>query len=181
LTFQRAAASSIARYFIGPFAPLRLLRWQRVPILPFPAGLRFQAVHSDDVAAAYVAAISKRVGGAFNIAAPPVVTGPQLAGLLHGVHVPVPPGVVKRAADLTWRARLQPTEPGWIQLARHVPVMDCTRAESLLDWTATRSAIDTVAELLKGFADHAGTASPPLRPRPGLRHRLHAAGGSGSR
>ncbi len=50
LVFQRDAGSEIARYFLGPFVPTRLLRRVPLPVLPLPEGLRFQVVHADDLA-----------------------------------------------------------------------------------------------------------------------------------
>lgn len=181
LIFQRQAASEIARYFIGPFVPLRLLRRNRVPIIPFPATFRFQAVHAADAARAYASAVVRRAPGAFNIAASPVLSGKHLAELLGGRVVSIPASSVRVVADLAWRARLQPNEPGWIRLADRAPLLDCNRAERELDWQPSTDATDCLAELLDGFSAHAGTASPPMRPREPFRHRLHAAGGAFSR
>ncbi len=44
-----------------------------VPVFPLPAGLRFQAVHAEDVATACVSALLRPVRGAFNLAAEPVI------------------------------------------------------------------------------------------------------------
>src|SRR4051794_15125047 len=57
LIFKREAASGIRRLFAGPFLPSRLVRPDRIPIVPDIPGLRFQAVHSFDVADAYRRAI----------------------------------------------------------------------------------------------------------------------------
>ncbi|MGH3097244.1 MAG: NAD-dependent epimerase/dehydratase family protein [Streptosporangiales bacterium] len=137
LVFQRAAASEIARYFIGPLAPLSLLRWRRVPVGPFPAVLRFQCVHADDVAAAVLAALRRRVGGAFNLAAGPVLTGPLVAETLRGRHVDASLRLLAEAADLTWKVHLQPTSPGWLRMGLAVPLMDSRRAAEELDWAPT--------------------------------------------
>lgn len=53
LVFQRGAGSEIQRYFIGSIAPVQLLQIFRPPVLPLPSGVRAQAVHADDLAAAY--------------------------------------------------------------------------------------------------------------------------------
>src|SRR6266540_1415280 len=47
LIFQRSAAAEVARYFVGPFAPLRLLRLGWLPAVPSNDQLRVQAVHAD--------------------------------------------------------------------------------------------------------------------------------------
>ena len=58
LIFKDEAATEIRRLFVGPFLPNFLLR--RGLLLALPAdrrGLRFQAVHSDDVGEAYLRAV----------------------------------------------------------------------------------------------------------------------------
>jgi len=166
LVFQRSAASEIARYFIGPLAPLPLLRPGWLPLVPFDRRMRLQAVHADDVADAYVrAATDDGVRGAFNIAADPVLDGERVAERFAGRAVPVPAGVMKAAASLTWHARLQPTEPGWVNLATAAPLMATDRAERELGWRPRHDALSALAELIDGMARGAGTEAPPLRPR----------------
>ena len=79
LIFQRSAATGIRRLFIGPLLPGVLLRSSLAPISPEVPGLRFQAVHSDDVAEAYRRAVLSDVSGAFNVAADPVIGAAELA------------------------------------------------------------------------------------------------------
>ncbi len=165
LIFQRSAATEIARYFIGPFAPLRLLHLGRLPAVPANSRLRVQAVHADDVAEAYVRAALAEVHGAFNIAADPVLDAERISGRYQGRPVPVPMLALRIGAELAWRARLQPTEPGWIRLAANAPVMSTERARSELGWQPRIDALDAFAELLDGMAHGAGAATPPLRPR----------------
>ncbi|WP_367882238.1 hypothetical protein [Rathayibacter oskolensis] len=43
-------------------------------MLPLPKSLIFQGVHADDVADAFWRVLDQRAGGAFNIAAEPVLT-----------------------------------------------------------------------------------------------------------
>jgi nucleoside-diphosphate-sugar epimerase len=174
LTFQRDAASEIARFFVGPLAPLGLLRAGRLPAVPAHPRLRVQAVHADDVADAYARAVLSDVRGAFNIAAEPVLDAESLAARFGGAAVPVPPGLLQAAATVTWHARLQPTEPGWVGLATRSPLMSWRRAESGLGWRPRVSALDALAELIDGMAHRAGAATAPLRPRPDAGARLGA-------
>lgn len=170
LTFQPAAASQIARLFLGPLAPLRLLRFGRLPVVPAGPRLRIQGVHADDVADAYVRAVLADVRGAFNIAADPVLDASSVGARFHGWPVPVPVGLLRGAAALTWHGRLQPTEPGWVPLAAGVPLMCCRRAETELGWRPRVDALDALAGLFAGMATLDGAGSPPLRPAvPGLR------------
>lgn len=165
LVFQRSAAAEIARYFAGPLAPLPLLRPGWLPLVPYDRRLRVQAVHAGDVADAYVRAATADVRGAFNIAADPVLDGERVARRFAGRAVPVPAGVLRIAAGLTWHARLQPTEPGWVRLAAAAPLLSTARAERELGWRPRTDALTALAELIDGMARGTGTPSPPLRPR----------------
>jgi UDP-glucose 4-epimerase len=167
LIFQHDAGSGIARLFLGPLPPVSLLRFGRVPVLPDHPRLRVQAVHADDVAEAYLAAVRTDVTGAFNIAADPILDPPLVARHLHGRTVSVPRGVLRGLAGATWTARLQPTDPGWLDLAMGVPLLDCTRAATALGWTPKHDALSALDELIKGMARHAGTGSAALRSRSG--------------
>lgn len=165
LIFQRDAGSEVARYFLGPLVPTRLLGVRRAPVLPLPDEFVFQGVHAADVADAYWRAIDRRAAGAFNLAAPPVMTPDRVAEVLHARRVPMPTSLVRRAVALSWRLRLQPTDPGWVDLAASAPVMDTSRARHQLGWVAHHDARAALAEMLTGIGQGAGTASPVMAPR----------------
>ena len=167
LIFGAPAASEIQRYFLSTWMPVQLLRAGRLPFLPLPAGLRgVQAVHSTDVARAYVASVLHRCPGAFNICADGVLHPRDLAELLdHGRHVPVPNGAVRAALSVGHSSSLVAADAGWLDMGLHVPLMDNARARRELDWEPEYSAMDAARELLKGMADGEGAASVPLRPR----------------
>ncbi|MFI5909745.1 NAD-dependent epimerase/dehydratase family protein [Dactylosporangium sp. NPDC051541] len=166
LIFQRDAGTEIARYFLGPLAPVRLLRFGRVPVIPDNPRLRLQAVHADDVADAYVRALTSDVTGAFNIAADPVLTPAVAASLFHGRTVPVPASLLRGGAAASWWLRLQPVDAGWVQLALSAPLLDTTRAATELGWRPTVDAADALRELAMGMAHHAHAGSPPLSANP---------------
>lgn len=172
LIFQREAGTEIARYFLGPFAPVRLLRFGRIPIVPKHARLRIQAVHADDVADAYAKAISGPATGAFNIAALPVLTPQRIAARYHGITVPVPTGALRAAAAATWRTRLQPVDPGWVALALGAPLMNTDRAQIELDWAPAVDADQALDDLIDGMASLAHTGSAPLTGDPNRPGRL---------
>jgi len=98
--------------------------------------------------------------------------------------VPVAAPVLRGAAALTWRARLQPVDPGWVELALQVPLLSPERATTELGWEPSVNALTALRELLAGMAEHAHTGSPPmsgsrlLPGRPGglLRGRLPGHG-----
>lgn len=105
------------------------------------------------------------VRGAFNIAAEPVLTPRVIADTVGGRLVPLPPQLLRAAADVTFRLRLQPTEPGWIDMGVGVPMMDTSRARRELGWREEVSATTALAELFDGISQGAGTTTPPLHPR----------------
>src|SRR5207248_8278001 len=136
-TFKQEAATEIRRLFIGPLLPGRVLRRDWLRLLPFPRGLRTQAVDSHDVGRAYRLAALGDVRGAFNVAAPPVLDASLLAAALGGRSVELPAGAIRAAAWATWKARLQPTSPGWLDMGMLSPIMDTARAQRELGWNAT--------------------------------------------
>lgn len=163
LVFKGEAAAEIGRFFLGPLVPRRLLRSRFVPVVPAHPRLAFQAVHADDAAEAYRLALHRDVRGAFNVAADPLITSHELATLLSARPVGVAGNWIRGVVSATWRLHLQPTAPGWIDLAMGVPLMDTTRAREELGWVPTRSGIDALGELLDGFAHGAEGPTPPLR------------------
>jgi UDP-glucose 4-epimerase len=182
LIFKREAASEIRRLFIGPLLPSPLVRPSLLPLLPLPAGLRLQAVHGDDVGEAYRLAVTdERARGAYNVAADPVLDAATLGRTLDARPVRIPARALRAAASLTWRLRLQPTPPGWLDMGMAVPVMDSGRIRRELGWSPRRSAEEALLELLDGLRANAGAQTPPLEPRAGgpLRWREFATGVGG--
>jgi UDP-glucose 4-epimerase len=164
LIFKGDAASGIRRLFAGPLLPTSLLRRRLIPIVPALDRLRFQGVHSLDVGDAYRLAVLRDVRGAFNVAAEPVLDPPELGRLLDARPVRVPERALRVAADVSWRLRLQPTPPGWLDLALGVPLMDVTRAREELGWSPTRSAGEALLELIDAMRRGDGLDTAPLEP-----------------
>jgi UDP-glucose 4-epimerase len=182
LIFKREAASGIRRLFAGPFLPSPLLHPRLLPLVPDLPRLRFQAVHSRDVGEAYRLAIVGDARGAFNVAAEPVLDPPELARLLGSRRVRIPEPLARAATALTWRLHLQPTPPGWLDLALGVPLLDVSRARAELGWTPRHDAGEALLELLEGLREGAGAPTPPLDPSRGGPARVRElAGGLGSR
>jgi UDP-glucose 4-epimerase len=162
LIFKRDAATGIRRLFAGPFLPSPLVRRELIPVVPRTERLRFQAVHSHDVGHAYRLSALADVRGPFNIAAEPVLDPAELARVLSARPVSVHPGLLRAGAALTYRLHLQPSEPGWLDMALAVPLMDTTRARRELGWEPRHRADDALRELLGGIRDRAGIDTPPL-------------------
>jgi UDP-glucose 4-epimerase len=164
LVLKGDVASEVLRLFLGPFVPPTLLGRRLVPLFPNHRRLRFQVAHSLDVGLAFALAAVRPVRGAFNVAADPVLDGAALAHILRARPVPVPSPLLRGAAALSWRLRLQPTDPGWVDLVFSTPLMDTGRTRRDLGWEPRYDAADAVPEILDGFGDRAGLETAPLTP-----------------
>jgi nucleoside-diphosphate-sugar epimerase len=162
LIFKSEAASEIRRLFAGPFLPGFLVQKRLIPVLPRVPRLRFQAVHSRDVGEAYRRALVRDVHGAFNIAAEPEIGVEELCELFGARSLPLPAGALRAAASLSWKLRLQPSSPGWIDLALGVPTMDTGRAREQLGWEPAKTSLEALNDLLKGMRHAEGAPTPPL-------------------
>jgi UDP-glucose 4-epimerase len=162
LIFKREVGSEVRRLFVGPLLPNFLLRRYLIPIVPNTRNLRFQAVHSFDVGNAYRLALVNDARGAFNIAADPVLDQDELARCLDAKQVRLSPRVLRRAASLTWRLRLQPTPVGWVDMGLQAPLIDSTRARMELDWEPQRTSKEALSDLIAGMREGAGLPTPPL-------------------
>jgi len=172
LIFKGEAATEIRRLFAGPFLPNFLLGRRLVPAIPRVSGLFVQAVHSADVGRAYALAAVRDVHGPFNLAADPPLSSAELAATLNTDTFPLPFSVARRLADLSWRLRLQPTSPGWLDMARNAPLISSERATRELGWEPEVTATDAVVELLGGVAHGGGKATPRVSPRDKLVEQL---------
>ena len=140
-----------------------LVRRGLIPFVPDTPRLRFQAVHSYDIGEAYRLAVTGDARGPYNVAAEPVVDPIALGRLLHARKVPVPEVVLRGAAALTWKLRLQPSPPGWIDLALQTPLLDASRAAGV---SATVAPVWTLASrAMTGMFDVLATST--LRSRSG--------------
>ena len=162
LIFKAQAATEIRRLFAGPLLPRSLLRPGLIPFVPHVSGLRFQAVHSADVGEAFRAALVSDTRGAFNLAADPPIGPPELAALLGARPVPLPPAALRAGAAVTYRLHLQPTEPGWVDMALSAPLIDSARARSELGWDPSYRSTDALLELLDGMRRGVDYDTPPL-------------------
>jgi nucleoside-diphosphate-sugar epimerase len=172
--FQHQAAPEQRRIFAGPFIPGRLVR--SLPLLPLPRGLSIQTVAADDLAAAYEAALTREVRGAFNIAATPVLNATELANVFGARVIEVPPGLARRGLAALYHLRLVPTEPGLLELALSLPTMDTSRARGELGWRPASSAIQALESFLAGLVEPAGGPTPRLDAHAGGPFRIREFG-----
>jgi hypothetical protein len=94
-----------------------------------PRGLRFQAVHSGDVAAAVVAAVERPVRGAVNLAGPGLLRRQEVARLFGARTVEVPSAVIRRALATGFHSRPAPAPPELYAALMRLPVLAIGRAE----------------------------------------------------
>lgn len=163
LVFQEGAGHEVGGLFLGTL-PMGWLKYVRPPVIPLPVQMVFQAIHASDVGDAFGRAVEQRAGGAFNIAAEPVLD-PQIIAEVIGARRSVPVRVLaaKFLVWLTWRLRVQPTPPGWVDIAATVPIMSTARAREVLGWEPRVSSTDALASIVTGLANDTRTAgSAPL-------------------
>lgn len=174
--FQRSAGAAQLRLFGGPLVPASLLRPGLLPVLPFPAGLRLQAVHASDVARAFLLALHDPAArGAYNLAADPVVDGGQLASLIGARVLPVAPRLVRAAMAAAWHGRVIAAEPALFDLAMGLPLMRTDRARTELRWVPETSSTAALAEGIEGMREKAAGPTAPLAPDPPLARLAVAA------
>jgi nucleoside-diphosphate-sugar epimerase len=165
LIFKGESASEIRRYFAGPFLPSPLVRPRLLRVMPAMPGLVVQGVHADDCAQAYRLVITdESARGAYNVAADPVIDPQSLAREFKAVKLPLAPKLVRVLTDLSWRAHLQPTPPGWLDMGLSVPIMDTSRIRAL-GWEPRHTSFEALRELLTAMSRGEGMSeSPPLDP-----------------
>ena len=163
---QPDAASGLLRYGLPGYVPARLVTL--LPVLPLDAKLSIPLVHSDDLADGIVRVLERRAAGAFNFAGEPPITRDDIAEAMGARPVQVPAKLLSLLAGAGWHARLQALDPGWIDLAFSVPLIDTEKARTELGWVPAVDAREALRETLAAMAHRQGTASPVLRVRSGL-------------
>jgi nucleoside-diphosphate-sugar epimerase len=163
--FKRESASEQRRIFGGRLLPGPLARPELLPFLPDIAGLRVQALHTDDAARAYQLAIHHEVRGAFNLAAEPPVDAAVLGDLLGSRPLRLPRTAARSAIAAAWGLRLLPASPHLFDAVLRLPLMNCTRAHTELGWQPRRTATEVLQEFLQGLQEGAGAATAPLQGR----------------
>ena len=179
--FQARAATQQRRLFMGPLVPHTLLR-SRIPVVPMPADLRLQTVHTTDIAEGYTAAVTRDVRGAFNLASEPVLGPRELGGLLGGRWVPAPARAMRAGLAAAWAAHAVPASPQLFDLLMSVPMMSTQRARDELGWAPRVSATDAVRAFLDGLGSDSDVPTPPLADDTSGPARTHeTATGAGER
>ncbi len=117
------------------------------PVIPDP-GTRFQLVHEDDVASAFVAGVlAKGPPGPYNLAGGGTLTMRDLANALGWYSIPVPELAVEATAEVVSRLPLVPPQLAWIHSVRKEVLMKTHRARKELGWKP-KSSRATLRELV---------------------------------
>jgi nucleoside-diphosphate-sugar epimerase len=172
-TFRSRASVQQRRLFLGPLVPHALIRRGRIPVLPLPADLRLQLVHSEDVARAYVAAATGTTQGAFNLTTDEVLDPAALAEILGARWARTPAGALRSGLSAAYRARTTPAAPELFDLVMQAPMMSAARAHDELGWRPRYSAAEALGTFLHGIRNHAGPHTPPLDPATSGPGRAH--------
>ena len=122
------------------------------PVIP-DAGIRFQLVHEDDVASAFVkaATLKNAPPGAYNLAAEGTLRMPDLANELGWYSIRVPDIAVDVTAELIARVPVVPEALSWIQAVRKPVLMKTDRAKKRLNWKPEHTAKATLKQLVAAY------------------------------
>jgi UDP-glucose 4-epimerase len=119
------------------------------PVLP-DSGTRFQLIHHDDVAEAFLAAVLGRgEPGIYDLAAPPPLTVRELTGELGWYSFPIPQSAVESLAELITRVPLLPAQAQWIEILRQSMLMDTTKAREKLGFSPRHDGRETLREMVQ--------------------------------
>jgi UDP-glucose 4-epimerase len=133
-----------------PDAVLRLLGSLPMlkPVIPDP-GTRFQLVHEDDVASAFVAGVlGNGPPGPYNLAGGGTLKMSDLADALGWYSIPVPELAVEATAEVVARLPKAPPQLAWIHSVRKEVLMKTDRARKELGWKPKHSSRGTLKELV---------------------------------
>jgi nucleoside-diphosphate-sugar epimerase len=120
------------------------------PVIPDP-GLRFQLVHEDDVASAFLAGVQgKGDPGPYNLAGGGTITISDLASELGWYSIPVPELAVDTAAEVVSRLPGTPESVSWIHAIRKPMLMKVDRARKELGWKPEHTTRATLKQLVAG-------------------------------
>ena len=121
------------------------------PVIP-DTGARFQFVHEDDVASAFVAGVQgKGEPGPYNLAAPGLLRMSDIADALGWYSIPVPDIAVDATAEIVARIPSVPEAFAWIQAVRKPVLMKTDRARKLLGWRPQHTAKQTLKQLVEAY------------------------------
>jgi len=121
------------------------------PVIPDP-GTRFQLVHEDDVASAFVAGVlAKGPPGPYNLAGGGTLRTRDLADALGWYSIGVPELAVDATAELISRLPKTPPQLSWIHSVRKEVLLKTDRAKKELKWKPEHTGKGTLKELVAAY------------------------------
>ena len=138
-----------------PAAVTRLLSSMPVlkPVIP-DVGIRFQFVHEDDVASAFLAGtLGRGSPGPYNLAAPGTLKMSDLADALGWYSIPVPDAAVGATAEIVSRIPSLPEAFAWVHTVRQPVLMKTDRAKKELGWKPKYTAKQTLKQLVDAYRE----------------------------
>ena len=116
------------------------------PVIPDP-GIRFQLVHEEDVAQAFVAGVLGRgEPGPYNLAGNGALTMKDVAEALDWYSVPVSKTAVQAMTEVATRMPLMPDSVAWLHSIRKEVLMKTERAKRQLRWKPKHNSRQTLKD-----------------------------------
>ncbi|MBA3358126.1 MAG: NAD-dependent epimerase/dehydratase family protein [Thermoleophilaceae bacterium] len=137
-------SSAVPDAVAGLLASMPVLK----PVIPDP-GTRFQLVHEDDVASAFLAGVrGKGQPGPYNLAGRGTIQMSDVAAELGWYSVPVPDLAVEAAAEVISRLPMIPESVSWIHAVRKPVLMKVDHARKELAWEPKHTAKATLKAMV---------------------------------
>ena len=123
------------------------------PVIP-DVGVRFQFVHEDDVASAFVAGVLGRgEPGPYNLAGGGTLKMTDLADELGWYSLPVPDAAVGATAEIVSRIPSLPEAFAWVHTVRQPVLMKTDRAKEQLGWKPKYTGKQTLKQLVAAYRE----------------------------
>ena len=121
------------------------------PVIP-DVGPKFQLVHENDVASAFVAGVLGRGSpGPYNLAARGPLAMRDVADALGWYSFPMPDAALDAMAEALARMPLLPSAASWIHAVRRPVLMRTTRAQKELGWRPKHTGKATLREMIDAY------------------------------
>jgi UDP-glucose 4-epimerase len=148
-------SGAVPEAVVGLLSSMPILK----PVIPDP-GTRFQLVHEDDVASAFLAGV-RGVGepGPYNLAGRGTLKMSDVADALGWYSVPIPERAVGATAGIVDRLPMAPESVSWIHAVRRPVLMKIERARDELNWKPEHTARATLREMVQARRE----AEPAVR------------------
>jgi nucleoside-diphosphate-sugar epimerase len=125
-----------------------------IPIPVLAPGVPLQFIHEADVGQALLLCVlGEGPPGAYNIAGDGVLTGADVARELGLAPIPIPAGLVQRAARAATRVpkpRRTPPAADWVEAISHPAIMDTAKAKEQLGFKPGYTGLEALRATLRG-------------------------------